>query len=452
MRAQLNDEIKVVDAFCENLSKNDLVDRIKKEMPDVIGINCSTHTFLDAINVLRDVQRELPDAISILGGYHATFAAERILKEYPFVNFIIKGEAEHAFVQLLQCIRSGKKPSKVDGISFLDNGKYISNESTLIRDLDSLPFPARDLAQVVDYGYFHKGIRLTFGKFTTINTSRGCPFHCSYCSCAAFSFRRWRHRSVDKVVDEIESLFNQGYENCVVIDDNFTLNQKRVEKICELIRSRRIRMQLYCEGRVDNAPYALLKKMKRAGFDAIFFGVESMSQKVLDYYNKTITPLQTRKAVENAKKAGMMVITSFIFGAPIQTRTDILNDIDFIKQLRPHGIQLNILDCVIGTSIWDDLTRSGLVAADDWKTNHRCHEYFKNSLSGTELENLVNKGYAAYLNAWKNMAGLKDFLKFLMINKTGRRIVFGNIFNPNVKTRLSRNMQFFEDEYQKYVY
>ena len=80
MKAQLNDEIKVIDAFCENLSKKALVDRIKKEMPDVFGINCSTHTFLDAINVLRDIRRELPDTILLLGGYHATFAAELILK------------------------------------------------------------------------------------------------------------------------------------------------------------------------------------------------------------------------------------------------------------------------------------------------------------------------------------------------------------------------------------
>ena len=452
IRAHRDDEIKVVDAFCENLSKEVFVNRVVKEAPEVIGLNCSTHTFLDAINALKDIRRELPNAVLLLGGYHATFAAERILKEYPFVNYIIKGEAEHAFIQLLQCIESGRKPSNVDGISFLDKGKYISNKLTLIKDLDSLPFPDRDLTQVADYGYSHRGIRLTFGKLTSIITARGCPFNCSYCSCAAFSHRKWRYRSAENVVDEIEVIFNQGFENCVVVDDNFTFKPKRVEKICDLIRSRKIKMQFYCEGRVNNASYSLLRKMKRAGFNVIYFGGESASQHVLDYYNKTITPEQTRRAVANAKKAGMGVVVSFILGAPVESRKDVFNTIDFIKQIHPHAIQLNILECLLGTPIWDDLVRKGLVDPDDWKTHHRCYEYFKNGLSREELEDFVDRGYAAYLNGWKNMTGLKDAFKILISNKTSRSIVFHSIFNPNVKTRLSQDMKHFEDEYRKHLY
>lgn len=452
VRAQRDDEIKVVDAFCENLSKEALVDRVIKESPDMVGLNCSTHTFLDSINALIDIRKELPDSTLILGGYHATFAAERILKEYPCVDYIIKGEAENALIQLLQCIESGKKPSNVEGISFFDNGKYISNELALIKDLDSLPFPARDLTQAIEYGYFHRGIRLTIGKFTAINTARGCPFKCSYCSCAAFSQRKWRHRSAENVVDEMEILFNQGYESCVVVDDNFTFKPKRVEKICDLIRSRKIKLQFYCEGRADNASYSLMKKMKRAGFNVIYFGAENASQHVLDYYNKTITPEQTKKAVKNAKKAGMNVVTSFIFGAPVETREDILNTIDFIKQIRPHAVQINILECLLGTPIWDDLVRDGFVASDDWKTHHRCYEYFENGLSQEELEDLVDQGYAAYVNGWKNIAGLKDFFRVLMSNKTTRKIIFHNLFNPNLKKRVSQEMKHFEDDYRKHLY
>ena len=109
IRAQRDDEIKVIDAFCENLSQETLVNRISKEAPKVVGLNCSTHTFLDAVNTLTEVRKKLPDAFLILGGYHATFAAERILKEYPCVDFIIKGEAEHSLIQLLNCIESEKK-------------------------------------------------------------------------------------------------------------------------------------------------------------------------------------------------------------------------------------------------------------------------------------------------------------------------------------------------------
>ena len=452
IQKQRNDDIKVIDAFCENLSQKELVQQIVKEEPDLIGLNCSTHTFLSAINTLQVVRKHLPNATLLLGGYHATFTAQQILQNYPYINYIIKGEAEYAFLQLLQCIETRKKPTKVDGISYFNNGRYVNNKLTLIENLDALPFPARDLAQKVDYGYYHRGIRLTFGKFTTINTSRGCPHECRYCSCAAFSLRKWRPRSAENVIDELQSLYDQGYENCVVIDDNFTLNRKRVEKICRQILSRRIRMQLYCEGRVDNASYSLLRLMKKAGFNVIYFGVESALKKTLQYYNKTITPEQTRKAVKNAKKAGMMVITSFIFGAPHETKTDIEQDIGFIRQLRPHGIQLNILDCVVGTPIWNGLVENKMVGPDDWKMNHRGHDYFTDGLTGEELEDFVDQGYAAYIDTWKSKAGVRDFFRFMFKNKTGRKIVLNNLFNPSVKTRLIHDMKFFEDEYRKYLY
>ncbi len=446
VRSRRDDEIVVIDAFCENLTENELVSRIVKEEPDMVGLNCSTHTFLDAIATLSEVKEKLPDTVLAMGGYHATFAAEHILREYPCVDFIIKGEAEHAFVSLLECIERGEKPSMVEGISFLDSGKYMSNPLTLIQNLDALPFPARDLAHAVEYGYFHEEIPLTFGKFTTINTSRGCPFNCTYCSCAAFSARTWRRRSAENVVDELEELYKEGFEQCVVVDDNFTFDRKRVEKICRLIRERGIHMQLYCEGRVHNASYSLMKTMKRAGFNVMYFGAESASPHVLKYYNKTITPEQTKRAVENAKKAGMIVITSFIFGAPVESADDILRTIRFIEQIRPHAIQINILDCLLGTPIWDELVESGVVADGDWKRNHRIYEYPVSGFSREELERYVNQGYETYITSWKNAGGLKDLARLMIANKTARKIVMGNLFNPHVRERLSKKMRIYEEK------
>ena len=109
-------------------------------------------------------------------------------------------------------------------------------------------------------------------------------------------------------------LFRQGYRECVFVDDNFTQKTSRVEEICDLIEQRGIRMKLYCEGRANQASLPLLKRMKRAGFNVIYFGAESASPHVLDYYNKKITAERTAQAVANAKKAGMLVITSYIVG------------------------------------------------------------------------------------------------------------------------------------------
>lgn len=440
VRSKRNDEVKVMDSFCENLSPGELVARVIQERPDVFGLNCSTHTFLDAIHVLSKVKESLPATKLVLGGYHATFAAERIIRDYPFVDYILRGEGEETFPQLLSCIEDGTSPSGVGGICFSENGNYIENPFNLIGDLDSLPFPARELVQDFNYGYKHQNIQLTFGKFTTMCTSRGCPFKCTYCSCAELSLRKWRPRSAENVVDELEAIYNDGYECCVLVDDNFTNRRKRVEDICRMIRERHIKMQLFCEGRVDGAPYELLKDMKRAGFNVIYFGTESASKHVLDYYQKRIDPQESINAITSAKKIGMLVVTSYIIGAPVENRDDIKNTINMIRKTRPHGVQINILDCLIGTQIWKDLEKSQLVDKDDWKTNHRVYEYIDDGLKKDELEELVVEGYAAHLKGWWSREGISDLTRLVLHNSSARKIIFWNLLNPAARKRIFKEL------------
>ncbi|MDH3365274.1 MAG: radical SAM protein, partial [Thermoplasmata archaeon] len=313
---------------------------------------------------------------------------------------------------------------------------------SLVEDLDSLPFPDRSLLPEIDYGYTHENIRLTYGKFTTISSSRGCPFRCSYCSCAMFSKRIWRPRSPENVVDELERIYCDGYECCVFVDDNLTLNRGRMERICDLIRERKIKMQFYCEGRVDNTPYSLMTRMKQAGFNVIYFGVESAQKHVLNYYRKMISVADSKRAIDDAKRAGMIVVTSYIMGAPVETKDDMDRTIDLIRAMRAHGVQINILDCLVGTDIWNDLERDGVVGPDDWKTNHRIYEYSDNGITRADLETAVNRGYRAYLDAWKSMAGVRELVKTVVANKTARTVVTRNLLNPSVRKRISDGRRF----------
>ncbi len=441
LRARGRMDVQVLDAFCRNLSANDLVARAVRERPDVFGINCSTHTFLSAIGALEKIHAALSETTLVMGGYHSTFAAEKILHDYPFVDYVIKGEAERAFPDLLDRLEVGQEPTDVEGISYRHDGSVAGQPLAVIKDLDALPFPDRTLLGDLEYGYFHQNIRLTYGKFTTIVSSRGCPFSCTYCSCAAFSQRRWRARSATNVVDELQGLYEAGYENVVFVDDNFTLKKSRVREICDQIRERKIRMRFYCEGRVDNAPYELLRTMKRAGFEVMYFGVESPTPHVLAYFRKGITAAQAQKAVADAKRAGMIVVTSFIIGAPVEAPADIQRTIDFIRTLRPHAVQVNILDCLIGTPIWDGLVRDGIVAPDDWKRNHRIWEYHEDGLTQAALGKLSEDAYAAHIQGWKSQGGLKDFVRMMSFNRTGRKVVLGNVLNPDVRRRLAEGFQ-----------
>ncbi len=444
--ARRGDDVKVVDAFCENLSEDELVQRVIDERPDVFGMNCSTHTFLDAIGVLARVRDKLPDTKTVLGGFHATFACGRILRSYPCVDYVVKGEGERSFPELLDCMEKGVAPSGVDGVGYMGDGRLVISPEVAIEDLDSLPFPDRSLVQNVEYGYFHKNIRLTFGKFTTVSSSRGCPFGCTYCSCAAFSKRRWRARSPENVVDELEMLYSDGYECCVFVDDNLILKRSRIEKICDLIRQRRIKMRFYCEGRVDEASPSLMRTMKRAGFDVIYFGIESPRKHVLDYYGKGIDADVARRAIRDAKKAGMIVVTSYIVGAPVESAEDLEVTLDFIRSTRPHGVQINILDCLVGTGIWDALESEGVVGLDDWTTNHRIYEYSGGRSTRELLEDTVNRGYSAHLESWKNVNGVVELAQVMMRNRTARTVVTKNILNPHARRRLADGTRFERTE------
>lgn len=446
--ARREDDIKVVDAFCENLSEAELVQRVKAEQPDVFGMNCSTHTFLDTMGVLKLVRDELPDTKIVLGGFHATFACGRILQSYPFVDYVVKGEGELSFPELLDCIEKGTVPYEVDGLSYIHDGRLVVNPEVAINDLDSLPFPDRSLVQNVDYGYFHKNIRLTFGKFTTVSSSRGCPFGCTYCSCAAFSKRRWRARSPENVVDELEMLHSDGYECCVFVDDNLTLRRSRIEKICDMIRQRHIKMKFYCEGRVDEVSPSLMRTMKRAGFDVIYFGIESPQKHVLEYYKKNISADVARKAIEDAKRAGMIVVTSYIVGAPVESAHDMDCTVNFIRSTRPHGVQINILDCLIGTEIWSDLEREGVVGSDDWRTNHRIYDYSRGGATRESLEEAVNRGYSAHLESWKSLKGLAELARTMARNGTARTVIVKNITNADARKRISDGRRFKHEEMQ----
>ena len=444
--AKREDDVKVIDAFCENLSEDELLLRVSRERPDVLGMNCSTHTFLDTVKLLRRVREVVPEAKIVLGGFHATFASERILQAYPFVDYVIKGEGENSFPELLECVEDGSSPSGIPGIGYLDDGRLVCNPEVPIEDLDSLPFPDRHLVKDIEYGYFHKNIRLTFGKFTTVSSSRGCPFGCTYCSCSAFSKRKWRARSPENVVDELEMLYSDGYECCVFVDDNLILDRRRIEEMCALIRKRRIRMKYYCEGRADEVSPSLLKTMKRAGFDVIYFGVESPNDHVLKYYNKNISAKTARRAIEDAKRAGMIVVTSYIVGAPVESHADVDRTVDFIRSTRPHGVQVNILDCLIGTKIWSDMERDGLIGPDDWRKNHRIYDYSEDGGSRSYLEDAVNRGYSAHLESWKSLKGLAEIAGTMMRNGTARTVIMKNLTNADARSRITDGRRFRSEE------
>jgi len=363
-------EVSILDQAAKGFSLKQTLDWVEKENPDILGLSVLSSSAKEAPKIAQLVKAENPNIVIVFGNYHATFNAERILKKYSSVDVIVRGEGEYTSLELAKCLEKRNDLETVKDIAFRKNGKLVfTPDRPLIKDIDTLPFPDRDLVDA-NYSSTIYGVRVASKKFSTIVSSRGCPFQCSFCGCRKFARGMWRPRSVENIIEELELLQSQGYEQFLFVDDNFTLNPKRVIKFCRRLRKEGMDVEWFCDSRVDNCQYDMFREMVKAGCKTVYFGMESANQRILDYYRKGITPDQSEGAVRKARKAGVDVIVgSFIFGAPDETRQEIQNTLNFVNKLNIDVPQLNVLGAFRGTDLWTDLVAKGYVDEDRyWET------------------------------------------------------------------------------------
>jgi anaerobic magnesium-protoporphyrin IX monomethyl ester cyclase len=355
-------EVSVLDQAARGLSSEQVLKWVRKENPDILGLSVLITSYWEALNLARQAKEENPNLLITLGNYHATFNAERILKKYPFVDVVVRGEGEHIVTELAACVEKERNFEEIAGLSFRNKGHIVSTpDAPLIGNIDSLPIPDRDLVEA-EYASEIFGIKVATRKFSSMISSRGCPFRCAFCGCRKFARGVWRPRSVENIMKELRLLYSKGYRQFLFVDDNFTLNLRRVQKLCREIRKERMDIEWFCDSRVDNCRYEVFRDMVKAGCRLLYFGVESGNQRILNYYNKGITPDQTRKAVAWARKAGVDVIVgSFIVGAPDETREEVENTLKFAYELPIDVPQLNILSVFPGTDSWNDLVKKGFI-------------------------------------------------------------------------------------------
>ena len=412
-------EVSLLDQPAKGFALDQTVNWVKKEDPDIVGFSVLRSTAKEAPKIAERVKVEIPDVMVVFGSHHSTFNAGRILEKYPFVDVVVRGEGEYTCLEVARCVEKGEGLDKVEGVSFRKNGEVVSApDRALNRDVDALPFPDRGLADV-KYESAIFGVKINSKKFTTMLSSRGCPFNCSFCGIRKFTRGVWRPRSVENVVAELEYLQSEGYEQFLFADDNFTLDAKRVLRLCRSIKKAGMDIDWFCDSRVDNVSYEMFREMVDAGCKCLFFGVESANQRILDYYRKGITPEQSEKAVCKARKAGVDVIVgSFIVGAPDETRREIVNTLEFANRLDLDVPDVNILGAHVGTDLWDDLVAKGLLNEDEQWENEVCiPRDVPTPVSYEEVRNLVFEYFRAfYLNPKQLLTEL------LRTSKSGFRI------------------------------
>jgi anaerobic magnesium-protoporphyrin IX monomethyl ester cyclase len=329
-----------------------LKDKISSYNPDIVGITSFTSNFRNAVRIAKTVKSMKPETLVVAGGVHATFMYRDILETIPEFDMVVRHEGEYTMCEIADAMESGGKITDILGVAFRDNNRVISMpERPKIQDLDTIPRPALHLLDppVEKYLGNHEV------KALPVLTTRGCPFNCIFCSTAALHGHQYRTRKNAKVVDEIEFLRdNYAVNHISFVDDNFTMQKDRIFDLCREMKDRDISVNWGCSTRVDLLSEDLLKTMKNAGCNDIFFGIESASQKVLDIVRKGFNINQAKAMIKLSEKMGIKTHCSFILGLPKETAKTLGFMAEFVRETRPSGrVLANVLDVLPGTELSD---------------------------------------------------------------------------------------------------
>jgi radical SAM superfamily enzyme YgiQ (UPF0313 family) len=235
---------------------------------------------------------------------------------------------------------------------------------------------------------------LSLERYTTMQTSRGCPWPCVFCDIPIFNEGKWRARSAEHVVAELTRLEHDGYGAVFFVDDHFLLQPKRIEAICEGIQANGLTIQWGCEGRVDSKCIELFPMMAKANCRTMMFGIESGSQKILDRLKKGQTLAEVETAVTNAKEAGIEIVHGFfVVGNPDETAEEMRQTFDFASRLRIDSFGFNRLCVYRGTPLWKEYVERGLVDEErDWYKYFKCSSIDPTVMPGEEIHRIRSEG------------------------------------------------------------
>lgn len=325
---------------------------ILEQKPDVIGITALTTKFGSVIQTARLCRQILPDVPIVAGGAQASSMPE-LTASIEEIDFVLRSESDETMPLLVDKIVEGSGFEQVNGLTWKKNGKIINNPDVeLAKNLDSLALPDRSsLLFSKNYSSEDMGVILT---------SRGCPFRCSYC------FHMWdrkvRYRSVDSVIEEIISVYNQYKTTQFSIkDDSFTIKKEHVMELCEALAKLPFKITFNCTTRVDILDEELIKAMKKAGLAQLSIGVESGSKKVLAQTDKDITHEQILQASRLLNNNGVFWTGYFMIGLPEETEEDILKTIRFMHKIKPYYAGLGVYNPFPGTKLFNQAIKMGIL-------------------------------------------------------------------------------------------
>jgi len=346
---------------------DEIMDKLMQFNPDIIGLYSTTFGWKKAVFTAAEIRKLSFQTrpYIVVGGPYPIAMQEKCFEDTEDIDAVVTGEGEITMAELMETLSEKTSKTGIYGLAYREDGKVIKNPPRpLITDVDSLPFPARELlGDAMDYipppaTYKRKPVAV-------IMTARGCNRRCIYC----FQIDKERksgirYRSVENVMQEIELCLKQGYKEIKFIDDTLAADYDRAMQIAQEIKKRKLDFTWFTSACVHQVDKPLLKAFKDAGCWAILFGAESGVQRNLNAIRKGITLDQTRRAVAAAKEVGITVYTPFLFGLPGQTYEDGLKTIEFACELNPDIANFHALTPFPGTELYDNIEKYGTMSGD----------------------------------------------------------------------------------------
>lgn len=384
--------VNVIDCQALKLSLAEVENELRNRQPDLVGLTSTTLTYKSALKIIEVAKKALPTCVTVLGGPHVTFWDKEAFEECPSLDVVVRREGEHTLLELVQRLDAGKSYHDVIGTTCKKDGKIVKNpDRPYIENIDELPFPAVHLFPIEQ---FNKYGNIIF----PVMTSRGCVYWCDFCTAVRMFGRKYRMRSPNKVVDELELLYKKyGEKQYTFYDDAFTVDQTRTHEICDEILKRGLNIKWDCETRVDMVSKDLLLKMKKAGCIAVWYGVEAGSQKVRDAMGKGINTQQTLNAFKWTQDAGMIAVASIILGFPGETKETAWESVKLLKEINPDEIGIYIATPYPGTPMYDYVTKMGWLKIHDFDRYDTATPIFESpTMSMKELKEIHDKAHQSF--------------------------------------------------------
>ena len=357
-----NYDVEILNWHHINMTPEKIPSILREKKPDIIGFSILQANRWGGIEIAQIAKQIDPQVKVVFGGISASFLWNHFLTHFPQIDFVVIGEGEYTFLNLVRCIERGKdgQIERIRGIAYRKNGKpFKTKPAEPIKNLDDLPIPS------------------TYFEYTHLSLTRGCPGKCNFCGSPKFWGSKIRFHSTDYFVEEIERLYKKGITFFYFSDDTFSINKKRVVDICKKILKKNLRISWVAISRVNDISEDIVAWMRRAGCIQISYGVESGSKQIRETLNKNIETSAIESAFHITAKYGILARAYFIYGCPGENRQTIRATLNLIKSIKPLVVHFFVLSIFPGTMLYTAYKRAFKVTDDIWLNRMEDIKYFE---------------------------------------------------------------------------